>query len=189
MRNTDLSTQSEHSAPRRRTIHIRELVVFSMLGALMFCSKIIMEALPNIHLLGMLTMVYTVVFRQKALIPLYIYVFLNGLYAGFDVWWIPYLYIWTVLWGVTMLLPRRMPKKLAAAVYTVVCTAHGLLFGILYAPAEALFFGLGFQETLAWIVSGFSFDILHAIGNFAAGCFVFPLSLLLRKLALKIEQG
>ena len=81
-----------------------------MLGTVMFCSKIIMEALPNIHLLGMLTMVYTVVFRAKALIPIYLYVFLNGLYAGFAVWWIPYLYIWTILWGVTMLIPRRIPK-------------------------------------------------------------------------------
>ena len=66
----------------------------------MFCSKVIMEALPNIHLLGMLTMVYTLTFRWKALIPIYIYVFLNGLYAGFNVWWVPYLYIWTVLWAV-----------------------------------------------------------------------------------------
>ena len=53
-----------------------------------------MELLPNIHLLGMLTMVYTIVFRIKALIPIYVYVFLNGIFAGFSPWWIPYLYIW-----------------------------------------------------------------------------------------------
>ena len=43
------------------------MVLFAMFAALMFCSKIIMEALPNIHLLGMLTMLMTVVFRKKAL--------------------------------------------------------------------------------------------------------------------------
>ena len=58
--------------------HVVELVVFAMLGSLMFCSKIIMEALPNIHLLGMFTMTFTVVFRFKALIPIYIYVMING---------------------------------------------------------------------------------------------------------------
>ena len=78
----------------------------------MFVSKIVMEFLPNIHLLGMLTMVYTLTFRSKALIPIYIYVFVNGLYAGFAVWWVPYLYVWTILWAVTMLLPRRMPRWL-----------------------------------------------------------------------------
>ena len=63
-------------------ITARETAVYAMLGALMFCSKIIMEILPNIHLLGMLTMTYTIVFRKKALIPVYIYVLINGLYAG-----------------------------------------------------------------------------------------------------------
>ena len=55
-----------------------------MLGTLMFVSKIVMELLPNIHLLGMLTMLYTVVFRRKALVPIYVYVLINGLYAGFS---------------------------------------------------------------------------------------------------------
>ena len=50
------------------------MVIFSMLGTIMFCSKIIMEVLPNIHLLGMFTMVFTVAFRKKALIPIYVYV-------------------------------------------------------------------------------------------------------------------
>ena len=68
---------------------IREMVIFAMLGTLMFCSKILLEVLPNIHLLGMLTIVYTVVYRRKALIPIYIYVFLNGLFAGFNMWWVP----------------------------------------------------------------------------------------------------
>ena len=70
-----------------------------------------MSALPNIHLLGMLIMVLTLTFRWRALIPIYIYVFLDGLYFGFNVWWVPYLYVWTVLWGMVMLLPKQMSKK------------------------------------------------------------------------------
>ncbi|MBO7292804.1 MAG: hypothetical protein J6V07_02600, partial [Clostridia bacterium] len=86
---------------RRLSRRIFLLVVFAMLGSLMFCSKILMEVLPNIHLVGMLTVTYTVVFRARALIPLYIYVMLDGLFGGFSMWWYPYLYIWTVLWGFT----------------------------------------------------------------------------------------
>ena len=69
---------------------VRELTIFAMLGALMYCSKIIMEALPNVHLLGMFTMAYTVALRKKALVPIYVYVMLNGVFAGFSMWWIPY---------------------------------------------------------------------------------------------------
>lgn len=154
-----------------------------MLGTLMFISKLLMEALPNIHLLGVLTMVYTIVYRRKALIPLYIYVFLNGLYGGFNLWWIPYLYIWTILWGITMLLPRRMPTKVACVVYPLVCGAHGLAFGTLYAPAQALMFGLDFKQTVAWIIAGLPFDITHAVSNLCVGCLVVPLATLLGKLA------
>ena len=148
----------------------------------MFCSKILMELLPNIHLLGMFIVTFTVVFRWKALIPIYIYVFLDGLRAGFSPWWIPYLYIWTILWGVAMLLPRKMPKKVAAVVYPVVCGLHGFLFGLLYLPAYVIINKLEGAEILIWYLSGIPFDLLHTVGNIAAGIIVLPLSELLRKL-------
>ena len=159
-----------------------EICVFALLGCLMFASKKMMEVLPNIHLVGMLTVTYTVVFRRKALVPVYLYVFLDGLFGGFNLWWLPYLYIWTVLWGVTMLLPQNWSKKTKAIVYPLVCALHGAVFGILYAPAQALMFGLTFRETLVWIASGLTFDLLHTAGNFVAGMAILPLSELLRKL-------
>lgn len=161
------------------------MIIFPILGVIMFLSKILMEGLPNIHLLGMLTMTYTIVYRTKALIPIYIYVLLNGLFAGFNMWWIPYLYIWTILWGITMLLPKRMPKWLALAVYPTVCCIHGLLYGALYAPAQALMFGFNLEQTVAWIIAGIPFDIIHGIGNFALGFLILPMSELMRKLEKK----
>ncbi len=166
----------------RQSQRIYEMVLFAVLGTLMFCSKMLMEALPNIHLLGMLTMVYTLVFRVKALIPIYVYVMLNGLFAGFSTWWLPYLYIWTVLWAVTMLLPRKMPKAVACAVYPAVCGLHGFAYGALYAPAQALMFGMDFRQTLLWVGAGLPFDIIHGISNIIAGLLIFPLSQLMRKL-------
>ena len=142
---------------------VKETVIFGMLGALMYASKLIMEAFPNIHLLGVFVIAITVVYRQKALYPIYIYVFLNGVFAGFNMWWIPYLYIWTILWGATMLLPKNIPVKIRPVVYMVLCALHGFLFGILYAPAQALMFGLNFEATIAWIASGLPFDLNHPV--------------------------
>ena len=168
---------------------ILELSVFAMLGTVMFCSKIIMEAIPNIHLLGMLTMAYTVAFRTKALIPIYIYVMLNGLYAGFAVWWVPYLYVWTILWAITMLIPKRIPRRIRGVIYPIICCLHGLAFGILYAPGQALLFGLNFKQTLAWIIAGFPMDIIHGVGNLFAGLLVLPLGELLEKLMKKYSAS
>jgi energy-coupling factor transport system substrate-specific component len=158
-----------------------ELIVFAMLGVIMFISKYLTELLPNIHFLGMLTMTYTIVYRKKALVPLYVFVMLMGIFNGFSLWWIPYLYIWTILWAITMLLPKKMSKKVAIPVYAVVCALHGLCYGILYAPAQAIMFGLNFKGMLTWIASGFYFDLLHGIGNFALGFLIVPLTEALQK--------
>lgn len=166
----------------KKRLTIQEICIFAILSALMLVSKIVMEGLPNIHLLGMLTITYTLVFRKKALIPIYVYVLLNGLLAGFSPWWVPYLYIWTILWGVVMLLPQNMPTGIACIVYPVICSLHGLFFGVLYAPLQALMYGFTFEQTLAWISAGLTFDIIHMIGNFAVGLLIIPLSNALKKL-------
>lgn len=152
----------------------REMTLFAMLGALMYASKVIMEVAPNVHLLSMFTIAFTIVYRKKALYPIYIYVLLNGLFCGFSTWWIPYLYIWTVLWGVVMLLPKKMPKKIKPIVYMVVCSAHGFLFGTLYAPAQALLYGLNFKGMIAWIIAGLPWDCIHGISNFFCGMLIMP---------------
>jgi energy-coupling factor transport system substrate-specific component len=164
------------------------MVLFAILGSLMFCSKLLMEALPNIHLLGMLTMVYTLVFRSKALAPIYCYVLLVGVYGGFSTWWVPHLYLWLILWGVTMLIPRRMPRAVCCVVYPVICALHGFAYGTLYAPFQALVDGLGWEGMLIWIANGLRFDILHGCGNFIFGFFIVPLSELLSRLYQKYSR-
>ncbi len=156
-------------------INVKETVIFAMLGALMYMSKLLMDALPNIHLIGVFIVAITVVYRKKALYPIYIFVLIAGLLGGFSAWWVPYLYIWTVLWGMTMLLPKNIPPKAAPIIYMVVCSLHGFLYGTLYAPAQALMFGLDFNGILAWIAAGFPFDITHGISNFLCGSLIVPL--------------
>lgn len=166
----------------------KEITLFAMLGALMYASKAIMEIAPNVHLLGVLTISYTVVYRKKALYPIYTYVLLNGLLCGFSTWWIPYLYIWTVLWGVVMLLPRKMPKKVKPIVYMAVCAAHGFLFGTLYAPAQAILFGLNFKAMVAWIIAGLPWDCIHGVSNFFCGILIVPIVSILTKMENYVEK-
>lgn len=158
-------------------LNVREITLFGMLGAVMFCSKVLMEFLPNIHLLGALTVAYTIAFRKKALYPIYTYVFLDGLFAGFSTWWIPYLYIWTVLWAVVMLLPNKTNRL----IYMLVCSMHGFLFGTLYAPAQAIIYGLSIQGMIAWIIAGLPYDCIHGISNFFVGIIIVPIVSLLRR--------
>lgn len=160
---------------------VKEITVFSMLGALMYGSKVLMEALPNVHLLAVLTIAYTIVYRQKALYPIYVCVMLIGLFAGFSTWWIPHLYLWLILWAVIMALPKKLPKKAEPIIYMVICSLHGFLYGIMYAPAQAILFGLDFKGMLTWIAAGFSFDMIHGVSNFICGVLILPIVGVLRK--------
>lgn len=155
----------------------------------MYVSKIIMEFAPNIHLLGVFTAAFTVVYRKKALYPIYTYVILNGIFSGFASWWIPYLYVWTVLWGAVMLLPKNMPKKIRPIVYMSVCALHGFLFGTLYAPAQAILFGLSLKGMIAWIAAGLPYDFIHGVSSFFCGILIVPVISALRLAERNLEKS
>lgn len=175
---------------KTRTLLFR-IVLSAAFGVLMFWSDILMDALPNVHLLAMFIVTFTVVYRVWALLPIYVYVFLNGLFYGFTPTWIPYLYIWTILWALAMLIPRKMHPAIAAVVYILVCGLHGIAFGTLYAPMQIiLFFDGNWSMLPTWIAFGLPFDVIHCIGNLCAGTLVLPLVKVLMRLpgAVPIKQ-
>ena len=170
-----------------KKLKIREITVFAMLSAVMFASKVAMEGIPNVHLLGTFVVAFTLTYRAKALFPIYGYVFVNGIWEGFSPFgWLPELYLWLILWGAVMLLPKKMPKVLAPIIYMLVSCLHGLFFGVLYSPVYALFSGIGWDRVWLWVLAGLPFDLLHGIGNFALGTLIIPISTLLKKLDKKM---
>ena len=169
-------------------LKLKEAVIFGMLGAVMYASKILMDVFPNIHLIGVFIVAVTVIYRKKALYPIYIFVFLTGLLGGFSTWWIPYLYIWTVLWGAVMLLPKNLPQKATPIIYAIVCSLHGFLYGVIYAPAQALMFGLDFKGMIAWIVAGLPYELIHGVSNFISGLILIVPIISILKIAEKTAR-
>ena len=162
-------------------LQLKDIALLSLLAALMCVGDFAMEWLPNVHFVGVLIVITTVVYRKWALLPIYVYVFIQGLLGGFSPWWIAYIYIWAVLWGMVMLIPQKLSQKIKYILYVVVCALHGFMFGILYAPAQALLFGLDFKGMLAWIAAGFYFDMLHGIGNLILGSLlIYPMIKILK---------
>ena len=169
-----------------KTDRLRKLILLTIFGSLMYLSQLLLAALPNIHMIALFITVLTVVYRKWALVSIYIYAFLNGMYGIYVL--IPYLYVWTILWAVIMLLPKKMKPVTAAITYSLVCGLHGILFGVLYAPAQALLFGFSFEQTIAWIAYGFTFDIFHCLGNIIFSTLVYPMINLLKKLESGVSK-
>ena len=73
----------------------------------MFALQVAMSGLPNIEPVSLLVMVYAVVFGKKCLYPIYVFVVMDILFFGIQMWNINYLYVWAVLALVSLWLHDR----------------------------------------------------------------------------------
>ena len=163
--------------PSDPRIHIWQVVLFGVLGALTFALQVAMGFLPNIEPVSLLVMLFAAVFGWKALYPVYVFVVMEILFYGFSVWNIYYLYIWTIL-AVAAILLRNMGHPLG---WAILSGAFGLLFGALCGIADIFIGGFGYAAA-KW-VSGIGFDVTHCVGNFVIALLLFnPLRKLLEKL-------
>jgi energy-coupling factor transport system substrate-specific component len=164
-------------------VHLEELIIFALFGAMMFLSAQI-DVIPNCHPLAMFIIVLTVIYRVKALVPIYLYVFLEGLLGGFSLWWIPYLYVWTVLWAITMLIPKKIPESVAAVIICIIAGLHGIAFGVLYAPFQCyVIYDGDWAMTLTWLIHGALFDTVHCVSNVTASILAVPMIRIICKLS------
>ena len=160
------------------------MVIIPLLAAIMFTAKFCMSALPNIEPVTLLIIVYTDFMKKKTLLIIYIYVLLEGIFYGFGIWWISYLYVWAILFGCAYAL-RMIPHFLAK-------TALGALFGIVFGALTSipyLFVG-GIENFVAVFINGIPFDLLHCGGNaLMVGVFYKPLSLLFEKMSVYMKKS
>ena len=151
-----------------------------MLGGLTFGAKFVMSGLPNIEPVSLLLMLFAVTFGIKALFPMGIYIALEILIYGIQLWNINYLYVWPILLAISL----AMRKTESPLLWASVAAVFGLLFGLLCAPVYLFTGGLAFAVN--WWLSGIPFDLLHCVGNFAIVLLLFaPLRKLLGNLYRK----
>ena len=172
---TEASTDS-CMKPSDLKLTVREMVLFAVLGSMTFAAKYVMSFLPNIEPSSLMVMLFAVVFGKKWVYPTYLYVALEILFYGINLWTINYLYIWAVLALVALLL-KDMQHPLG---WAMVSGIFGLLFGVLCGIVDVFIGGFSYAVT-KW-VSGIPFDIAHCIGNFFIALVMFvPLRKLLEQ--------
>lgn len=167
-------------------IKVNDIVIIGMMSAIMVALQVAVGLLPlpNIELVSLLTIVFTLIYGYKTLYIIYIFVLLEGFIYGFHVWWINYLYVWTVLFLITKL----FQKKRSSIFWAVLSGAFGLGFGALC--SIPYFLTGGIPTGMAYWVSGIPFDIIHSISNFFVAFILFhPIYHLLSKLSTHTERN
>lgn len=160
----------------RDKLTVLDTVTLPLLAAVMLVGKFALNALPNIEVVSLLTAVYTVCIGKKAIIPVYLFVIIEGVVYGFGTWWLSYLYVWPLLY-LAVLAIRKIE---GTVICTLVCAMFGLLFGALCSVPQFIIGGISYGT--AYFISGIPFDLLHCAGNAVLTAVLYkPLKLLLTR--------
>ena len=138
----------------------KDLVVMAMLTGIIFAAQIAMASLPNIEIVTLLVILYTQLYRKRVFFIIYAFIGLEGLFYGFGIWWLNYLYIWTLLALLVLLLGKRQHSPVF---WAIVSGAYGLCYGMLCAIPYFIAGGLG--GGMAYWIAGIPYDVLHCVGN------------------------
>ncbi|MGF7143357.1 energy-coupling factor transport system substrate-specific component [Anaerotaenia torta] len=162
-------------------MRIKDIALIGIMSAILITVQVALSFLPNIELVSLFIILYTLVFGRKTLYIIYVFVIVEGMIYGISLWWINYLYIWTLLFFAVMLFRRQRSVLL----WAILSGFYGLAFGALCAIPNLFLSGL--PSAVSYWIAGIPFDIAHCIGNFIITLLLFhPLYHVLDRIHRKI---
>ncbi|MBB6715853.1 hypothetical protein [Clostridium gasigenes] len=144
--------------------NLKTIILMGVLGAILVVSQIALNFIPNVELVSLLLIIFTLIYEKKALYIVFVFVISMGLMYGFGLWWIGYLIIWPALVMITYTFKNKFNKNfLGLAIFSA---GFGLIFGALY--AIPYIFTSGMNVAIAYWIRGIPFDLIHMVGNYFA---------------------
>lgn len=161
----------------------KDIAVIGVMTATLEAAKTALSFLPNVELVTLLIILYTLFLGRKAILAVLAFVGIECMIWGFGLWTVMYFYIWPLL----SLLTYFLRKQTSVFVFAILSALFGLFFGALC--AIPYFFIGGPSMAITWWISGIPYDILHCVSNFVLCMVLFvPLRAILNKIKYAIYQ-
>ncbi|MBR1757743.1 MAG: hypothetical protein IJ744_03315 [Lachnospiraceae bacterium] len=159
---------------------VRDLALYGLLIAIMEVSKHALDFLPNVELISLLVILYTLHLGKRTLFLTLGFTLLEIFYWGPHTWVIMYLYVWPFLVFLTLQMKKHRDEKYDFLQFAVLSGLFGLFFG---AMCSLVYLVIGGPRTaLSWWVAGIPYDLIHAGANFVICLILFrPLDKLMGK--------
>ncbi len=157
-------------------LKVKETALLALLSAILLIGQIALGFLPNIEVVTLLIMVYSIVFRKKVFFIIYVFVLAEGWYMASGSGGSTYLYVWSIQAVINLLFRNRS----SVVFWSILSGFYGITFGAL---CSLPYFAIGvLSAAFAYWVSGLAYDIPHCIGTVALCLVLFrPLVYILRK--------
>jgi len=140
----------------------KNLIILSLLGALMLVLQVMTSSIPNIEPVSFLLIIYTLVLGKQALIVVVVFNFLLGLVSGMGTWWFGYWVVWPMLVFVVLLFRKIIKENFLG--WSIVSGVFGMLFGALY--SIPYIFTVSKTFALTYWINGIPYDLIHMVGNY-----------------------
>ena len=141
---------------------IKEIILFAILSSILTLSQIALSFIPNVELVTLLIMIYSLIYKEKTLYIVVIFVIMMGLLHGFGTWWFGYLIIWPLFSLITCKLSKSLEGNYLRM--SICSGIFGFIFGMLYTIPNIIFAGV--KAGSAYYIAGIPYDIIHGTGNY-----------------------
>lgn len=159
-------------------LNARRLALLGILTAVLLGGQVALAALPNVEIVSLLVILYSLLLGRQVFLIIYAFALLEGCLYGFGLWWVSYLYVWTLLAIIALALRQA---EAPALFWAILSGFFGLAFGALCALPYLVTGGIA--AAISYWLAGLGFDLIHCAGNFLVCLLLFrPLYRLLSRL-------
>ena len=140
----------------------RDIAIIGLLSASITTGKLVLSFIPNVEIVSLLFIVYTIIFGIKRSIIISIIFSTTEIFIyGFSTWLLGYYLVWPMLIIIIHFAEKIIKTEYG---YATIAGLFGFFFGAFFAIAESFFYGYAYG--LTYWVRGIPFDILHGVSNF-----------------------
>lgn len=158
-------------------ISVKDIAYMGISLAILEVSKLALDLLPNIEVVTLLFIVYTIFYGRKTILVAIGFTAIECFLKGISVWSLMYLYIWPLL---IIMVIIACKYKVGYVFYCILSGFFGLFFGM-FCSIPYLFIG-GWNMAVTWWIAGIPYDIIHCVSNFVLCLLLFkPLCAVMRK--------
>ncbi|HHV46550.1 MAG TPA: hypothetical protein GXX53_06600 [Tissierellia bacterium] len=159
----------------------KDIVLIGILSATITAGKLALSFIPNIEVVTLLFIAYTIVFGyRKTMFVSLIFTTTEIFIYGLNTWLLVYYFIWPFLILLTEIMKKAVKSEYG---YAVLGGIFGYAFGFFFAIGESLFYGIAYGW--AYWIRGLLFDLIHGTSNFIVILTLLnPLKSLLSKLKM-----
>ena len=112
---------------KKISITTKDIILMGVALAVIEVAKVALGFIAGIEIVTLLFVLYTLFFEKKMIYFLPTFLLIEGIVNGFGIWWIMYIYVWSILVLITYLF-RKHQSLWFWSIFTGI---YGLFFGLL----------------------------------------------------------